>query len=319
MRAGTFDLSRDDGATLHVYRWAPDAAGARGVVQIAHGLAEHAGRYARVAQVLTDAGFVVYANDHRGHGKSARREEDLGHFADRHGFAALVADLRALNRRIAETEPGAPIVLFGHSMGAMLTEAYLVQHGATLAGAVLSGASGHAGLLAVIGRGMARAERLRLGPRGRSPILQAMSFSGFNRGFEGRTPFDWLSRDAAEVDAYAADPRCGFALTTQAWLDVLDGVRVTEDRAAMRNIPRELPLYVFSGADDPVGHRTRGPRWVLDAYQDAGLARVTHKFYPGGRHEMLNEINRDEVHADLVAWLGGFVRSRASAPAAADR
>lgn len=314
MREGTFELPRDDGATLFVYRWAPDAASARGVVQIAHGLSEHAGRYARVAEVLTRAGFVVYADDHRGHGKTARRDEDLGHFADRNGFAKVVADLRALNRRIGEAEPGVPVVLFGHSMGAMLTQAYVLQHGSTLAGALLSGASGHAGALASVGRVIARAERLRLGMRGRSALLQSMSFSGFNRGFEGRTPFDWLSRDTTEVDAYAADPRCGFALTVQGWLDVLDGVRVTEDRAAMRSIPRELPIHVFSGAEDPVGHRTRGPQWVLDAYRDAGLARVTHKFYPGGRHEMLNETNRDEVHSDLVAWLDGIVRPRASAP-----
>lgn len=307
---GSFELSREDGARLFVYRWLPRGE-VRLVVQVLHGMAEHAGRYARVAGVLTGAGYAVYANDHRGHGKTARIEGDLGYFADADGFQALVDDAHALTRHVAEAHPGVPVVLLGHSMGAMLAEGVLLRHGDALAGAVLSGATGHAPL-AGVGRVLARAERARLGRRGKSALLQQMSFSGFNRGFEGRTEFDWLSRDTAEVDGYIADPRCGFELCTQAWVDVLDGIRLIEDRTAMRAIPKTLPVYVFAGTDDPVGRRTRGPRWLVDAYRAAGLTDVTSRFYPGGRHEMLNEINRDEVHADLLAWLRRVLDARAA-------
>lgn len=313
MREDHFELTRDDGVALFVYQWLPDAGELRGVVQIAHGMAEHAGRYARVARVLAEAGFAVVADDHRGHGRSVQSEADLGHLADRDGFAAVVEDLRAIRARIATEWPAAPVVLFGHSMGAMLTQAYLLKHAASLRGAVLSGASHQPAVLAAIGRLVAQAERLRVGPRRPSSVLQAVSFGGFNRGFEGRTEFDWLSRDTSEVDAYVADPRCGFAFTTQAWLDVFDGIRLIGDRSAMRAIPHELPVLVLAGAEDPVGHRARGPKWVVDAYRAAGLTRVTDTFYPGARHEILNETNRDEVQRDLLAWLDGVMPPRAVA------
>ena len=303
----TFRLPVDDGVALHVYRWTPGGP-PKAVVQIAHGLAEHAGRYGPTAAALTAAGFAVYANDHRGHGLTASTPEELGYFAAQNGWRRLVDDLHRLNRRIADEHPGRPIFLLGHSMGSFLAQQYLFSHGDSIVGGVLSGTNGGAGMLVRIGRSVAQLERLRLGARGRSALLHKQFFGSFNRRFRpARTELDWLTRDPAEVDKYIADPLCGFALTVQGWIDVLDGLLEIERPAHIQCVPASLPIYLFSGDHDPVGGETRGVRWLAAAYRRAGLTDVTERFYPGGRHEMLNEVNRAEVERDLVAWLDGVL------------
>jgi alpha-beta hydrolase superfamily lysophospholipase len=311
MTSSDFRLPVDDGVELFVYRWEPGTA-PKAIVQIAHGMAEHAGRYARVAEGLVAAGYAVYAADHRGHGRTALAPGDLGYFADSKGWLRAVDDLYALRRWIGRNHPGTPVFVFGHSMGAMMLQQYLFSHGDGIAGAVLSGAGGGRMLMATGGVALGTAERLRLGPRGRSWAMQQVSFGWYNFAFAPtRTEFDWLSRDPAEVDKYIADPLCGFALTVQGWLDVLRGMLQIERAEHMGRIPQNLPIYVFSGALDPVGGKGRGVRWLLEAYRRAGLRDVTHRLYPEGRHEMLNEINRDEVQRDLIDWLdSALARSR---------
>lgn len=307
MQSSTFTLTAADGAALWTYRWLPHSA-PKAVVQIAHGLAEHAGRYARLAEALTAAGYAVYANDHRGHGLSAANAEALGFFAERDGWQRVVDDLWLLNRRIAADHPGLPIVLLGHSMGSFLAQHFIIEHGNALAGAVLSATSGKPAPLAAAGRLIARVERLRLGPRGRSALLMAFSFGAFNKAFApARTKYDWLSRDAAEVDKYVADPLCGFSATVQLWIDMLDALAVIARPARQARIPKRLPIYVISGTRDSVGAGTKGPEQLLAAYRAAGLERVSHRFYPDARHELFNEINRDEVTRDLIAWLDGII------------
>ncbi len=315
MPADTFTFQADDGRELFVYRWLPDE-GARGIFHIAHGMCEHAGRYARLAQALCAAGWAVYANDHRGHGRTARGSGELGFFASEGGFQRVVRDLAQLIAREQEAHPGRPVVLFGHSMGSALAQEYLIEHGGALQGAVLSGASGKPSALVDAGRLLARAERRRLGERGKSQLLQSMSFDGFNKLFAPtRTSFDWLSRDRAEVDGYMADPHCGFPATTSLWVDVLDAMVEIARPERQARIPKDLPLYVFSGSRDPVGGPLRGVSQMIEAYRAAGLRRVTPRFYAGGRHEMLNEINREEVVRDLLAWLAAEVETEAAAPA----
>jgi alpha-beta hydrolase superfamily lysophospholipase len=305
MLADTFHHEADDGAKLHVYRWLPDAGvKPRGLVHIAHGMAEHAGRYARVAEALTAAGYVVYANDHRGHGKTAKTESDLGYFAEGAGWERVVRDLDELITREAESHAGLGVVLFGHSMGSFMTQQFLIEHGGTLHGAVLSGSGGKPGALAAVGKVVARIERLRLGERGKSTLIDSMSFEQFNRAFRpNRTRFDWLSRDEAVVDRYIADPLCGFVCTATLWGQLLQAMDDIARPTAQARISKNLPIYVFSGSQDPVGENTKSVQRLLKAYERAGLRRVTHRFYAGGRHEMLNETNRDEVTADLVRWL----------------
>lgn len=298
MRADSFRLMADDGAEIHVYRWAPDGA-PRAVFQIAHGLAEHAGRYARLAQALTAKGLAVYADDHRGHGRTAVAG-DLGFFAQSEGWRKCVADLWSLNRRIAGDHPGLPIVLLGHSMGSFMAQDFVADHSEAIAALVLSGSNGPPPAVAGIGRMLARIERLRQGARGKSPLLQAMMFGEFNKRFKpARTEFDWLSRDQAEVDAYIADPLCGFEFTNQLAIDLLDSLGGLLKPERLARIRKDLPIYIFSGSDDPVGANLPA---LADAYRNSGLARVEMRLYPGARHETLNEINRDEVVDDLVRW-----------------
>ncbi|XXX78607.1 alpha/beta hydrolase [Sorangium sp. So ce134] len=317
MPADTFTFQADDGRELFVYRWLPDD-GARGIFHIAHGMSEHAGRYARLAHALCAAGWAVYANDHRGHGRTARESGELGFFASQGGFRRVVRDLAGLIAREREEHPGLPVVLFGHSMGSSLVQAYLIERGGSIDGAVLSGSSGKPSPLVDAGRLLARAERRRLGERGKSQLLQSMSFDSFNKLFApARTPFDWLSRDRAEVDAYMADPRCGFPATVSLWIDLLDAMVEIAQPERLSQIPKDLPVYVFSGSRDPVGGPLKGVTQMLEGYRAAGLRRVTHRIYPGGRHEMLNEINREEVARDLLAWLAAEVKAEAAAPARA--
>jgi alpha-beta hydrolase superfamily lysophospholipase len=187
-------------------------------------------------------------------------------------------------------------------MGALLAQGFIADHGASLAGAILSGAGGRPPAAAALARPIARFERWRLGPRGKSPLLMKMFFGEFNKPFRpARTDFDWLSRDPAEVDAYVADPLCGFDVTTQLLIDLLGGLAPLLAPETLARIPKELPIYVMNGARDPVGANVQS---LIDAYRAAGLSPLARS-YADARHELLNETNREEVKADLIAWIEG--------------
>lgn len=300
MKSEVFSVERA-GRSIFERRWAPDGA-PRASVQIAHGLAEHSARYERLAQALTAAGFAVTASDHRGHGPKCP-PADLGFFADANGWRECLADLEAVHQGIRADFPGLPRVFLGHSMGSFMGQTFIAEHGGELAGAVLSGTSGPAPPILAIARRIAGFERWRLGPRGKSPIVQALLFGELNKPFKpARTPFDWLSRDPEEVDKYIADPYCGFEITNQLAIDLVGALGGLASPEAAAKIPKGLPIYIFSGARDPVGAKLQG---LIDVYRTAGLTRVTAKIYPDARHETLNETNRAEVTADLVAWLNG--------------
>jgi len=303
MPGSEFELRTDDGQSLLARRWLPKGR-PRAVVQIAHGLAEHGARYARLAAALNAAGYAAYTNDHRGHGPKAA-PADLGHFADDGGWEKVVGDFWTMNRLIAKEQPGVPIIFLGHSLGSFLGQGFVAEHSDALAGAVYSGSSGKPPAIATLGRLIARAERLRLGKRGKSQLLGQMWFGAYNKPFApARTEFDWLSRDEKEVDAYVADPYCGFPFTTQLAIDVLDALPPLSSPQSLARIRKDMPIYVFSGERDPVGANIQG---LIDALKGAGFTRLTTRIYPGARHETLNETNREEVTRDLIDWLDGVV------------
>ena len=305
-----FRLDVGGGVALHVYRWLP-AGAPKAVVQVVHGMVEHAARYARFAQALNAAGYAVYAHDQRGHGKSAASPADLGFFAEQNGWERIVDDVYAVTRRVGDELPGVPLFVLGHSMGARVVLTYLFAHGGGLAGAMLSGAGGNAAAGAAAGRVVAKLERLRLSARGRSKLLGKLAFGPYNKRFApARTEFDWLSRDPVEVDKYMADPLCGFDFTAQAWIDFLSAIIAVDRAENLKRIPARLPMYLFSGALDPVGAETRGVRWLIEALRRAGVTDVAHRFYEGARHELLNETNRDEVVRDLIGWLDATLARR---------
>jgi alpha-beta hydrolase superfamily lysophospholipase len=291
------------------FRFLPDSSPPRGAMVVSHGLAEHAARYRRLAEALSSAGWAVYAYDQRGHGHTAGSDEVLGHIADDDGWDRLVQDLRAFVQHARGAHPERPVVALGHSMGSLVLQDYLGRFAAEdLAGAALSGTSGPPPAIATVGRALTRLERLRQGPRSRSKLIDQLAFGGYNKPFKpARTDFDWLSRDPEEVDAYVQDPWCGFEATNETWMALLDALPTLAKPARLARIPKSLPIYLFSGDRDPVGQNGHGVRALAERYRRAGLTDVVVKLYDGGRHEMLNETNRDEVISDVLAWLEGRV------------
>jgi alpha-beta hydrolase superfamily lysophospholipase len=306
MKNDTFILEAADGQRIHVYRWLPEEP-PRAVVQIAHGAAEHAGRYARVAAALVTAGYAAYANDHRGHGRTAAQFGRYG-VAGLGSWDAMVSDVRQLTEHIRSRHPGLPVVLLGHSMGGMIVQDYLQRFGADLGGAVLSGTTGRE--LPNAGEILPQLEA-EMGTAGRDAPSQTFLsiFANFNEPFAGpdATGLEWLSRDAAEVRAYIDDPWCGQPLSNGFVHDMLVGARKMWVPENERRVAVGGPLLVFAGDDDPAGEFGEAMRDLVVRYKEYGIAPITLRLYPQGRHEMLNEINRQEVEADLVAWLDANV------------
>ena len=302
MPESEFDFRADDGQTLLARRWLPEGP-PRAIVQIAHGLAEHSVRYGRLAAALNSAGYAAYANDHRGHGPKAAAA-DLGHFADEGGWDKVVGDLWTFNRLIAAEQPETPIIFLGHSLGSFLGRGFIAKHSDALVGVALSGSNGKPPAIATLGRLIAREERIRLGKRGKSDPIFQMWFGEFNKPFKpARTDSDWLSRDEKEVDAFVADPLCGFPFTTQLAIDVLDALPHVTSRKSLAAIRKDMAIYVFSGERDPVGANIKG---LIQDLKATGFTQLTTRIYPGARHETLNETNRDEVTRDFIAWLNGI-------------
>jgi alpha-beta hydrolase superfamily lysophospholipase len=307
MKENHFRLTADDGARLFVYRWLPDAGAGKAVVHIAHGLAEHAGRYERLAETLTERGYAVYANDHRGHGRTAGEPENVGHFAHACGWARILEDIEQITRQIKGEYPNHLVILFGHSMGSMVAQ-HLATRG--LFDAVdMSGANGNVGALIHVGKWITRFERWRLGRRGKSELLNRLSFDAFNKAFKpNRTAFDWLSRDEAEVDKYIADPMCGFLCSTQLWADLLDAIAEAAEPEFRARIPKQLPMYLFSGSRDEANEEGRGLTALAEYYRSIGMEKVSYRIFTQARHETLNEINRDEVTGHLADWFDAIVK-----------
>jgi alpha-beta hydrolase superfamily lysophospholipase len=252
MKESDFRLQAKDGAALFVREWLPERE-PRAVVQIAHGMAEHSARYARFAEALTSHGYAVYADDHRGHGKTAASAADLGHFGDENSWELVVSDLLAITAEIKSRHPGLPLVLFGHSMGSYMARTAVLRQPSEWAALVICGTSHSLPAVQQFNRLVPSLERMWLGKRGKSPTVRMFSFDAFNAKFRpNRTDFDWLSRDDAEVDKYIADPLCGFECSVQLWLDMFVALAEIYSDDAIAKLPRELPIYVMSGERDPL-------------------------------------------------------------------
>jgi alpha-beta hydrolase superfamily lysophospholipase len=312
MNASTEWIGSDDGTRLFVRRWSPEGKPS-GVVHIVHGMAEHSLRYERLARRLVEHGFEVWAADQRGHGRTADpavndpgRGGLLGHCADRDGFFRVVADIDVLNLKIAALFPEIPLFLLGHSWGSFLSQGYIENYGFRLAGCLLSGTRGPGGLDLVFGSPFLSLVALCKGSRKSSLLAHALADGAYNKPFRpNRTPFDWLSRDEKEVDAFAADPLCGKLASSGFYRDLVGGLRRIHTAEAMNRIPRELPIYVFCGTADPVGEMGNSPTALVNAYRSLGIRDLEFVLYPGARHETLNETNREEVVENVLAWLKG--------------
>lgn len=296
-------VAASDAHRIPMYCWR--AAGTpQAVLLIAHGMAEHGARYAPLGEFLATRGITSYAIDHRGHGKAAGSDLDLGHFADRNGWATVLGDLGCAFDQVRATHPGLPVVLLGHSMGSFIAQGWAQTRSRDLHALALSGSNSGSPLLYRVAGLLARLEKFRQGARGKSALLEFLSFGAFNKPFEpARTGYDWLSREPAEVDQYIADPRCGFRVSNQLWIDLLGGLVSITGAGKLAGINPALPVYLFGGDRDPVGQFGKGLPVLAANLRAAGVRDVRLKLYADGRHEMLNESNRAEVFADLANWL----------------
>ena len=296
--------SRCDGLEIQCYAWKEvEPLKVKGVVQIAHGMVEHAARYQRFAKYLNSQGYLVYANDHRGHGKTAGKPEDVGYLGDKDGFERMVQDCHQLTEMIKKEHPDLPLYFFGHSMGSFITQRYIQEFGKEIKGAILSGSNGSSPIFGVA-KIIAKGEIKKNGPKGKSEKMNKLSFGSYNDNFKpNRTDYDWLSRDNAEVDKYIADPYCGSVCSSQFYYDFMDGLVTIFKKSNVNNVPKDLPLLIISGSLDPVGAQGKGVTKLKNMYDKVGIKDVTMKLYPDARHEILNEINRDEVMNDIGNWL----------------
>ena len=286
-----FEFISADGLAIACVKWSGEHE-VRGVVQIAHGLGEHIGRYTELAEILVRGQFAVYGNDHRGHGLTAKPSANFGDFGSG-GFDQLVEDMVSLRVIAKEEYPGKPYILLGHSMGSFAAQQFILEHSHSINGLALSGS----GVL----DGLARLAQSI--PSGTDPMAL------MNAPFEpGRTAFDWLSRDNAEVDAFIADPLCFPALKPGSMQAFLDAFPRLADPREIRKVRPDLPIYIFAGSNDPVGQRLEGVRALENRYWSVGMTSISHDLYEGGRHEMLHELNRRDVITNLLVWLSSVVK-----------
>lgn len=299
MRQDIFYPSKGAGQ-IHACRWLPEGE-PKAVLQIVHGIAEFVERYDDFANFLTKRGFVVVAEDHMGHGQSVNG--CLGYFTG--GWFAAVADSYQLLTDTQKAYPDIPYVLFGHSMGSFMARSILCRYpDSGISAAIICGTGWQPAPLLPAAIKLVEGVCRKHGETEPSPRLENLIFGSYNRRVEHpRTPYDWLTRDAKIVDAYMANPLCGFTPTAGLLRDMMKGIAYIERPENLASMKKDLPVFFIAGGDDPVGSYGKGVRKAAEAFQKAGMADVSTKIYPLGRHEILNEINKDQVYADVLGWI----------------
>ena len=301
-------LASPTGAALNLYVRMPEGT-PRAVVQINHGLAEYAGRYARFADALAAHGFAVYAHDHRGHGLTRAPDAPPGRFGTPQGMDKVLADVEAVHDLITQERPGLPVILFGHSMGGLIGLNVVQRHSARLHAAAIWNANFSAGLAGSAALAVLAWERFRLGSDVPSRLLPRLTFRAWGKAIpDHRTPFDWLSRDAAEVEKYIADPLCGWDASVSMWRDVFGFIFAGADDTNFAAVRRDLPVLLVCGDADPSTDYGRSVAHLAERMRRMGFSNLASTIYAETRHESLNELNRDVITDDFIAWTEGTLR-----------
>lgn len=307
-----FFFKSGSGARLHGCRWTPDSQ-VRAVLQIVHGIAEYVERYDGFANFLNRQGILVVAEDHMGHGKSISQECPQGYFAG--GWQTAVDDTYRLTRDTMAEFRDVPFILFGHSMGSFMARTILAKYpDSGITAAVICGTGWQPAPVLAAGKAACALVCRAKGERAPSPLLQAMAFGTYNRKVEHpRTPYDWISRDNSVVNAYKADPLCGFTPTAGLMRDMMEGIAYIQREENLAKMGKALPVLFIAGGDDPVGSYGAGVRTAAEAFRKAGMERVDVRIYPLCRHELLNEINREEIMDDVSRWIDGVLEKISAA------
>ena len=292
---------------IHARMCVPDAE-PRAIVQIIHGIAEYIDRYDEFMSFLADNGIIAVGTDHLGHGKSIENEEQTGFFAYENGWDYAVRDEEVLRLAMHENYPELPIIVFGHSMGSFMARTLLIRYPDAFNAAIISGTGNQGSALVNGGLFMGNLVTGLKGAHHYSKFLNNLAFGSYNKIYENpKTEYDWLSRDEANVQKYIDDPLCGFIPTCSLFRDMMTGVKFITNKKNLTTMNKDMPVYFMSGDMDPVGECGKGVQKAYNNFLEAGMKDVSIKLYPGGRHEMLNEINKDEVYSDILTWLGSKI------------
>lgn len=306
VRSVTFESSSKL-CEIAAFAYVPDNTELKGVIQIAHGMAEHHERYEDFIEFLNDNGYAVYINDHLGHGKSVKNDNELGYFGKKDGYIYLVEDMKKLTDIIHTDFPDLPVILFGHSMGSMLARLYTERYGKELSAAIYCGTCG-TNPAAAAGITIVKAIAAIKGDHYRSKFIDKLAFGAYNKKCDPqRTSFDWLSTDNSIVDKYINDPYCGFLFTTNGYRDLMNLIVVINRADWYTSVPAELPVYLIAGEDDPVGAYGKGVKEVYQALVDTKHNDVSIKLFSGDRHEILNEKDKEDVYKNIISWLNTVI------------
>lgn len=287
-----------DGTPIYLYHYKANEP--KAVLQFAHGMGEHAGRYHAFFTFLQTNGISVIANDHRGHGKTGEKMGVMGFFAKEAGFETAVDDLSLIHHHIAMDYASVPQIMMGHSMGSFLVRRYIEKYPDDKTAVILSGTGYHQGIVGKVGSLIAKLETLLFNQTHKSRLMDKLSFGRFQNHFKTGS---WLSRDQAQVALYRKDPLSGFISTSQFFYDLLTGIDTLHKPEALTKVNKDLAILFISGTDDPVGNFTKGVKKAIHAYEQIGVKQIDVTFYPGARHELIFETNRKEVIHDIQLWI----------------
>ncbi|MGO1368090.1 alpha/beta hydrolase [Senegalia sp. (in: firmicutes)] len=305
MANSTF-IKGKNGFPIHLYIW-DRVSSPKGLIQIFHGMAEHAARYEEFARYLNNEGYIVYASDHRGHGKTAKRIGDLGDIG-KDGFNNIVEDGYIINTMINKRYPNLPIILLGHSFGSFIAQEYIIRYGYTIDGLILSGSAKMKGMDVKLGKLVSIVESKIYNSKKKDYLIDKISFGGFNKKIEHpNSKFSWLTRDEEQVKKYDEDPLCGTIFPIIFFKYFFGGLSKLYIDERLEKIPKSLPIFIFSGDKDPVGGYGKMAKNLYITYKDIGIEDVNMKLYIDGRHEMLNEINKREVYDDIIKWIENHI------------
>ena len=303
MKHEFYYTSRDSVTKIHAIEWIPDGE-VKGILQICHGMVEYIDRYDDFAKFMCGHGIYVVGHDHLGHGKSIQTEADLGYFDERKGNQYVIGDIYQLQEMTKKKYPDVPYFMLGHSMGSFLLRQYLTMYAGGLSGAVIMGTGYQGALTLSAGRIVCRIIAAFKGWKYRSTFVDNLSFGGFNKKFEpGETSKEWITSDKKKRDEYVQDPLCSYTFTLGAYYQMFTGMKVLVRKGSMNRIPKTLPVLFTAGADDPVGAFGKSVTRVYEKYKDAGIKDVSIHLYKGDRHEILNEVDRQNVYQDILAWI----------------
>lgn len=296
--------SKDGNTEIHTIEWKPEGE-VKAVLQLCHGMVEYIDRYDEFAQYLCRQGYYVVGNDHLGHGKSVQSKSEYGFFNEKYGNACVIGDIHTLRQRTEKKYPDVPYFMLGHSMGSLLLRQYMQMYGNGLQGAIIMGVVADQNKFTLMmGRRLCRLLAAFRGWHYRSKLVDNLAIGQYNKAFKpARTRADWVTSDQEKLDAYVADPLCSFVFTVNAYYHMFTGMLTLIKKESAYLIPKDLPVLVTAGADDPVGNFGKGVRKIYEQYKMAGMSDVTLRLYAGDRHELLNETDRSQVYKDLYDWL----------------